>query len=74
MSSFFCCTIFQRRGCLMLQKATEEKFLSYALELLRERLIEEGIFVRSIDKYKDFVLEIGEVYYQLKKKEELPLD
>lgn len=58
----------------MLQKATEEKFLGYALELLRERLIEEGIFVRSMDKYKDFVLEIGEVYYQLKKKEELPLD
>ena len=54
-----------------LHKTTEDKFVKASLEMLKKQLAREGIIIRKVDNLKDTVLEIGKLYYKLKRKEGL---
>ena len=57
----------------MLHKKTEEDFTKEALNLLNEEFNNQGVcFInKRIYVFKKAVLSIGELYYKLKKREEL---
>ncbi|MCY7865975.1 hypothetical protein [Bacillus atrophaeus] len=54
-----------------MQKTTKEKYIETSLELLQKQLAQEGIITRKIENFENTVLEIGDLYYQLKRKEDL---
>lgn len=54
-----------------MQNSTKDKYIKHSLELLQKQLAKEGIITQRIDNFKDTVLDIGELYYQLKRKEDL---
>lgn len=54
-----------------MQKSTQDKYIETSLDMLKQRLAGEGVIIRNIENLQDAVLEIGELYYQLKRNEDL---
>lgn len=54
-----------------MHKQTEEKFLKSSLEILQKQLAEEGIITKKIRNFKETILNIGKLYHDLKKEEEI---
>ncbi|WP_165797689.1 hypothetical protein [Heyndrickxia sporothermodurans] len=54
-----------------MQKSTKDKYIETSLELLTQQLAREGVIIRNNENLTKAVLEIGELYYDLKRKEDL---
>lgn len=54
-----------------MRKSSEEKFVSYSLELLKEQLGKKGIILMNMADFKGIVLQIGKLYYDMKREEDL---
>ena len=52
-------------------KPSEKKFVEQSLKMIQNKLEEEGIITRKIDNFKDVVIDIGKLYHDFMKKEEL---
>jgi len=64
-------TCIRYRREVFVQKSTKDKYIETSLELLTQQLAREGVIIRNNENLTKAVLEIGELYYDLKRKEDL---